>query len=674
MFKIQRHIIFILIFLCTSYGSYSQSNNLNKIDSIKKSFNEVSGKQQIERIAQFIRFSNFHQDFDYKPFEPFINNLYEWEKQTSDLSLYNTIRLGHVNLLIAKGDSKEAFQKLQEIIQNGPELTPKDGLSTYTFLFNLYLHFGLYEEAWETTKKRGDIIFSKSNTEEDSFFKNFIKIHYNELAYAYLKTKRYKQAIETYTTVLNLATKEKDYHYISGTHNNLGLVYLELNKPQKAYSHFIKTLDNWKLYLNSRKDNKLTDSSFSILVQGNIGQTYLQNKRYNKAIPLLNAEANLHKKENRKTAYINSLSLLSNAYIGIKDYQTAFDLLDEIDSIYNQSSSLYINPAIENRIKIYEVLGNYKLSYTYLKKFKTLTDSIVKAQTSNKVTIMEISYKVAQKNNEIAKQKSQIQAAQNELDDEKRRKQLFFVFVLLMSVIIIALIVIGFQKRKRTQELKEKNTQIETQNNIIKKALTEKESLLKEVHHRVKNNLQLISGILELQAAQSNDKSIKKTMYEGQKRLQSMSLIHQKLYEQNDLGNINFKDYLMALIKDINAAFNTTKQSIICNVKADDVYLDIHIAVPLGLIVNELVTNSFKHAFNDLSNGEVNISLIQKSKKNYEISVKDNGTGLADVKELPKKHSLGFRLIEGLIRQIGGTYHFKTDNGFHFYINFETKA
>lgn len=659
--------------LVSSLWLHGQKKSDQKIDSIKNSFNAFSGKQQKEHIAQFIRFSNFHQDFDHRPFVPYIDSLYRWEARTNDLSLYNTIRLGHVNILLAGGKSKEAFQKLQEILHNGSELTPKDGLSTYTFLFNLYLHYGLYEEAWKVTIKRGDIIFNTNKVDKDPFFENFIKIHYNELAHVYLKTKRYAQAIETFKLVLDLAKKEKDYHYIAGAHNNIGLVYLELKEPQKAHTHFKKTLSNWNLYLESRVDTNLKDPDFPIIVYGNIGQAYLQKKKYRQAIPLLKAEANLYENKN-KTAYINTLSVLSNAYIGLKDYKTAFHLLDEIDSIYVSISSLGISPALENRIKINEVLGNYKLSYKYLKVLNTITDSIAKVQNSSKAIIMEIAYEVAQKNYEIAEQKSQIQATQNKLTGEKRRKQLFFVFALLMLIIIITLVIMGLQKRKRTRELKEKNTQIETRNNIIKKALTEKESLLKEVHHRVKNNLQLISGILELQAVQSNDEKIKKTMSEGQKRLHSMSLIHQKLYEQKDLGNINFKEYLIALVKDINTAFNNPNKAIVYDIQANDIFLDIHIAIPLGLIVNELVTNAYKHAFNTMEEGKITVNLVQDDEETYTMSVIDNGIGLSHINVLPKNNSLGFRLVEGLIRQIEGEYHYVTNEGFQCHINFNTKT
>ena len=219
-------------------------------------------------------------------------------------------------------------------------------------------------------------------------------------------------------------------------------------------------------------------------------------------------------------------------------------------------------------------------------------------------------------------------------------------------------------------ELEQKNKQVEKQNLIIEESLHQKEVLLKEIHHRVKNNLQLVSGLMQLQGSQSNDKRIKEIMDEGQNRIRSMSLIHQQLYESKDLDKIDFSKYIKELIQDITVMLQSESKLISIKLNTPDFFLDIDTAVPLGLILNELIINSFKHAFHKEGIGEISI-VVQEENEHFEMKVIDNGKGLPEDFDIHNSNSLGIKLVRGLSRQIGGNTTFVNDKGTTAIINFK---
>lgn len=221
------------------------------------------------------------------------------------------------------------------------------------------------------------------------------------------------------------------------------------------------------------------------------------------------------------------------------------------------------------------------------------------------------------------------------------------------------------------EKLEQKNNKINQQNLIIEESLNQKEVLLKEIHHRVKNNLQLVSGLMQLQGNQSQDKRIKEIMDQGQNRIRSMSLIHQQLYESENLDQINFKEYVDILIKDISVMLQSETNNITISLEAPEFHLNIDTAVPLGLILNELIMNAFKHAFSKDRKGTILISVIN-NKEQYKMEVIDNGNGLPEDFDLSNTDSLGLKLVKGLSRQIGGSCEFVNKDGTTAIIKFST--
>jgi PAS domain S-box-containing protein len=205
----------------------------------------------------------------------------------------------------------------------------------------------------------------------------------------------------------------------------------------------------------------------------------------------------------------------------------------------------------------------------------------------------------------------------------------------------------------------------------IKSSLKEKEAMLKEIHHRVKNNLQIISSLLKLQSRYVEDnKEVLEMFKECQDRIKSMALIHNKLYESRDMSRVDFAEYVHTLTQDLFRSYKVSSGSIKLKVNAEDVFLDINSAIPCGLIINELVSNSLKHAFPNGRCGEITIDLHLGKDNKISLSVADNGVGLPEGLDFQQTESLGMRLICILTEQLGGSVRINRKKGTKFSLTF----
>ncbi|WP_424359367.1 sensor histidine kinase [Methanocella sp. MCL-LM] len=203
----------------------------------------------------------------------------------------------------------------------------------------------------------------------------------------------------------------------------------------------------------------------------------------------------------------------------------------------------------------------------------------------------------------------------------------------------------------------------------IKASLLEKEVLLKEVHHRVKNNLQIISSLLSLQAGKIIDSRDVDLFKESQSRVRSMALVHEKLYRSEDLSLINLQEYVEGIIENLNATYGVRTDVIKTTVDIRNLYINLDKGIPCGLIINELVTNCYKHAFPDGRKGEVAICMSIEA-GNYVLTVTDNGVGLPDGFDVTRLSSLGIQLISTLTAQLRGTISITAEPGSSFKIVF----
>ena len=293
----------------------------------------------------------------------------------------------------------------------------------------------------------------------------------------------------------------------------------------------------------------------------------------------------------------------------------------------------------ELRSKIYQKLGEYRLAYQSLERSKMAGDSLSEQTSKSEIVAIESKYDRKQKELEILTLTAQKQSA--ELASEKAEtRNLYLYSGLLFSFLIIGgILYFYYLKRKTNQQLTEKNE-------IISAALYEKEILLKEIHHRVKNNLQMVSSLLSLQSMSQENESASQALEEGQLRVQSMALIHQHLYSGENVTSVNMKEYLEHLCTDIFESHNVEDENIELELHISNIDLDIGTVVPLGLIFNELITNACKYAFPNQKKGKVVVTLSEED-DTLIAKVSDDGIGY-----ISDNKGFGSRLIDIFTRKM----------------------
>jgi two-component sensor histidine kinase len=210
-------------------------------------------------------------------------------------------------------------------------------------------------------------------------------------------------------------------------------------------------------------------------------------------------------------------------------------------------------------------------------------------------------------------------------------------------------------EKQRLQE------QVDEQTKDLQEALAEKEVLIKEIHHRVKNNLAVISGLLELQMGYADNSFVSRVLSESQRRVQSISMIHEKLYQNERLAEIDFEKYVHELIDIIAYSFSSPDKDINIDIEIDDFKLGVDQGIPCGLILNEVVSNAFEHAFKGRKEGTIKIRMNEIGRK-VRLIIKDDGKGLPENFENTERDSLGVTLVETLSQQLQGEYEM-TSNG-----------
>lgn len=238
------------------------------------------------------------------------------------------------------------------------------------------------------------------------------------------------------------------------------------------------------------------------------------------------------------------------------------------------------------------------------------------------------------------------------------RSVVLFLFIL-FSIIISYFVTKRNIERKRSER-------------IISESLQEKEVFIKEIHHRVMNNLSVIQSLLSLQCSYGVDDKSRDTLIECGNRVKSMSMIHEMLYTSNNSSSINCSEYIQNLVTRLFQIYNVDKSAVKLTIDIPKVFLDVETMIPIGLIVNELVTNALKHAFPENREGELFVVLSQDGSDKFTLTVKDNGIGLpADFDAMESQKTFGMKIVIALIDQINGALEIKNNDGTEFRISFK---
>jgi two-component sensor histidine kinase len=229
------------------------------------------------------------------------------------------------------------------------------------------------------------------------------------------------------------------------------------------------------------------------------------------------------------------------------------------------------------------------------------------------------------------------------------------VFFLPLTLTIYAFQMYVRQTKAQMEELEQNIAERKRAEKQLTASLREKEVLLQEIHHRVKNNLQVMSSLLYLQSRKAREPDTHGMLMESRNRIRSMALVHEKLYQTADLSRINFAQYIRSLVNYLLSVYGVNPDRVRFKANVEDVFLSIDTAVPCGLIVNELVSNSLKHAFPEHREGEIRIDLRPEANGQFVLIISDNGVGLPEELDYHGQESLGLQLINTLVDQLEGT-------------------
>ncbi|KRB56559.1 sensor histidine kinase [Flavobacterium sp. Root186] len=312
--------------------------------------------------------------------------------------------------------------------------------------------------------------------------------------------------------------------------------------------------------------------------------------------------------------------------------------------------------------KIDSLNGNYIGALEHYRNVKKFSDSTLGLSKNKQIDELKIQYETANKEQKIKLLNDQDKLQKSELQKSKLLNSVS-IWSLILLLVIIALLFNRYRLKQRNHaklEIKEK--EINQKNINLKHLLDEKEWLLKEIHHRVKNNLQTVISLLNSQSAYLENDMALSAIKNSQHRIHSMSLIHQKLYNSENISTINMPNYIKELVEYLRESFSLG-QRIRFEVKVDPLELDVAHAVPLGLILNEAITNSIKYAFPEDRTGMIYITLETKAENEYLLTISDNGIGFDLNLSNTKTNSFGMSLIKGLTDDLDGKLTIENNNG-----------
>gem|GEM_PF-4742295 len=264
------------------------------------------------------------------------------------------------------------------------------------------------------------------------------------------------------------------------------------------------------------------------------------------------------------------------------------------------------------------------------------------------------------------------------IDIVANRERLVLDIVLFLLLVLV--IIIGFVYYKRYQDKKwdamdldKVNREILGQYQQVKRLNIQNELLLKEIHHRIKNNLQLASSLLNMKIRTSENQEAITALQESASRLQSMLLVHHELYSQDTLGEVDMQNYTKRLLQNLLASYNSLTRQVISEIVIDQIRLKSDAAIPLGLMLTELITNSVKYAKPEKADAlKIGIRIDSMEEGEYVLRYSDNGQGLPSAIDLYTANSMGLRLMRNLVKQMNGTLEYAYLQGAVFIINFKS--
>ena len=450
----------------------------------------------------------------------------------------------------------------------------------------------------------------------------------------------------------------------------LGDLYKEMKEFDSAKYIYNNGLQESKNILKGEKGKAYDNENIVYwkgCFMGMIAECNMENGNYINAIPNLLFDIN-HSYDNIDNK-IFKMIILSKCFIHFKDYASSKIYLDSAEFLLTDKISKPIKLSyLLTRSSLYAATKIFDSSLIYYKSYNNYRDTLYKNIQQNQSILLLVQMEISNRRTELLESKQSL-IDSNKQNNQQKTWLLILLFFLIISITLSGVIYLNnIAKSKSKNKIEAQNILINAHSEKIEAQFNHNEILLKEVHHRVKNNLQVMYSLLNLQKRRNKDMDTIETLSSIQNRIQTMALVHQNLYNSGDFEMVELLNYIKTLAQHLASIYKIDKQKIIVELAINEnIKLPIETVVAIGLIINEAVSNSFKNAFRNKKVGKLLIKIINESSL-IEVTIQDDGDGIKtnDVKE----NSLGMKLIHLMCLQLKATHTIEKDNGVCHYITF----
>jgi two-component system, sensor histidine kinase PdtaS len=489
---------------------------------------------------------------------------------------------------------------------------------------------------------------------------------YGELALIYQELGQTDKSIEWYGKTLDIRKKDGYETYV--IYRTAGFLIQELlkqggqkkalevltrlpidNPPQTAYE--------WALLFQVRANY------YSVLKQYALAE-----KNYQE---MINSKGFSEEKSEVTTIAYQDMG---EFYLGRKEYNKAGEYLTK--SLDADNGGTTLSRIRDIHLMLYKVdssTGNYLSAINHLRTHQQLKDSIFNEAKSKQIQELEIRYETGKKEQSIQLLEKEGILQQSKLVQANNTRNWILGAVILLLTIVALLLYQARLKQQTNKKLQLQQKEIGQQNLSLQHLVNEKEWLVKEIHHRVKNNLHTISGLLDTQVSFVKTDEAVLALNDSQRRVQAMSLIHQKLYQTENLSVVEMSGYIHELVDHLSHSLSVSNR-ILFKLEIENMVLNLSYALPLGLILNEAITNSIKYAFPGNKDGVISILLKKQEGLHCLLTIADNGTGLPPGFNHQRSSSMGMKLMKGLSDDIHAGFSITNNNGTEINISFKYDA
>lgn len=494
----------------------------------------------------------------------------------------------------------------------------------------------------------------------------------------------YPTALKYALQALDQAKKWHQPYYIPSAYAMIGTVYkenLDYPKAMDAVAHQVEAAqsinDTAQLigaYLNkamfmhgyafNKKDSVMARQSFELHLKGlalantnpkfddisigfysNIAQYYKDQRDYLSSIRIAEEGVAKAKKYKQFKSLTYQYNWMGESYFKLGQQQKGIDIIKQSLEICKSHGFVFREMEVYSSLEAcYVAMGDYKNAWQAKTRWVAINDSLNIIKNVQKLDELNIKYQTAEKNASIKL-----------LNQSEHNKNILFMIGGGMLLLLVVFMIV----------LSRYNESLLSGNKTIKDQADKLELLLKELHHRVKNNLQIVSSLLKLQSNRLTDEDAVHALRDSQQRIEAMSLIHRTLYQQEDSSLVNMKQFIADLVMSVMTSFGLSCEDINLALKTEINDMNIDQALPLGLIINELVINSFKHAYPAAAK-PFKLTINLECRNNCTLEVSDNGPGISPEIWASPRSSFGIKLIKLLTQQLGGTSTLSNNNGTFF--------